>query len=70
MPLLGMETFLNKFKIASDPLKIWIANKPGAPTKSTTHGGFDNDPDTMNEILRSVLGKKPQRPFSKQDSDY
>lgn len=70
MPLLGMETFLNKAKIANDPLKIWIANKPGAPSKSTTHGGFDNDPDTMNDILKSVLGKKPQRPFSKQDLDY
>lgn len=70
MPLLGMEVFLNQEKIARDPLTIWIANRSGAPTKSTTHGQFDNDPDTMNDILRSVLGRKPQRPFSKQDLDY
>ncbi len=28
-------------------------------TKSETHGGFDNDPSTMNHILGKVLGKKP-----------
>ena len=70
MPLLGMETFLKKARVADDPLKIWIANQAGAPSKSTTHGGFDNDPDTMNDILRSALGKKPDRPFSRQDLDY
>lgn len=69
MELLGMEAFLDKTNIGNE-VKIWYAQRKGAPTKSTTHGGFDNDPDTMNDILRSILGKKVVRPFSQQDLDY
>ncbi len=32
---------------------------------SKSHGGFDNDPATMNDILKRVLGKKPKYPFTK-----
>lgn len=68
MPLLGMQNF--DAAVVNDPLKIWYANTQGAPSKSTSHGGFDNDPDTMNGILRTILGKAPKRPFTKQDLDY
>ena len=68
MPLLGMAAFHKP--LAGDPLKIWYANRDGAPSASTTHGGFDNDPDTMNDILRTILGRKPGRPFSQQDLDF
>lgn len=37
---------------------------------SETHGGFDNDPLTMNHILRRVLGHKPVEPFTKENLDY
>lgn len=39
-------------------------------TLSTVHGGFDNDPATLNDILKRVLGKKPKREFTKEDLEY
>lgn len=39
-------------------------------TKSESHGGFDNDPTTMNTVLRRILGKKPTRPFTKKSLKY
>ncbi len=41
-------------------------------TKSETHGGFDNDPSTMNHILGKVLGKKPDedKAFTKANLMY
>ena len=68
MPLLGMEKFHKP--IAGDPVTIYYADANSPHTASTSHGGFDNDPKTMNDILRSVLGKKPERPFSQQDLDF
>lgn len=37
---------------------------------SRSHGGFDNDPATMNDILRRVLDAEPERLFTKQDLTY
>jgi len=40
---------------------------------STWHGGFDNDPLTMNHILRRVLrsaGQEPLREFTRENLDY
>lgn len=70
MPLLGMQKF-NK-PLANDPLNIWYAGMPGSLRKSEnkTHGGFDNDPETMNDILKTILGGAPKRPFSAQDLDF
>ncbi|TNE96304.1 MAG: peptidase C1 [Bacteroidetes bacterium] len=34
---------------------------------STTHGGFDNDPATMNDILRRILDSEPTRKFLHSD---
>ncbi len=40
-------------------------------THSKTHGGFDNDVETMNDILRRVLKRKRlDRPFNQQDLSY
>ena len=36
-------------------------------TDSKTHGGFDNDPATMNTILERVLGMPPKLPFKKEE---
>ncbi len=41
-----------------------------ARTSSETHGGFDNDIDTMNAILATVLKDNPQRKFTEADLDY
>jgi len=39
-------------------------------TASKKHGGFDNDVDTMNDVLRSVLRTTPAREFTRQDLKY
>ena len=39
-------------------------------TASESHGGFDNDVLTMNDVLRTVLGKSPTKPFTAQSLKY
>lgn len=39
-------------------------------SRSETHGGFDNDPATMNAVLYRILGKQPQRPFQTRDLQF
>jgi hypothetical protein len=39
-------------------------------SRSETHGGFDNDRDTMNSVLARVLGAKPRRAFEVRDLQY
>jgi Papain family cysteine protease len=43
------------------------AEGPASTSRSETHGGFDNDPETMNSVLWRILGKKPDRPFTTRD---
>ncbi len=40
------------------------------PTASRTHGGFDNDPATMNTVLRTILGKEPRVLFTPDSLSY
>ena len=56
-PLLGMEKYFNSI-IASKKLKnvhTWSA--PGKESKSTTHGGFDEDQVTMASVISLIKGK-------------
>jgi pimeloyl-ACP methyl ester carboxylesterase len=70
-PLLGMEIFENLVTtINSQPQFIYSNGVEGQRTRSTSHGGFDNDIYTMNHILRSVLGEAPKQPFTKDNLDY
>jgi hypothetical protein len=40
-------------------------------TASTSHGGFDNDPATMNDVLKTVLGKSSvPHPFTPESLRY
>src|SRR5262245_41920940 len=58
-PILGMERYFNE-KIASKKLANvfnWAA--PGNESKSTTHGGFDDDQVTMRSVIRLIKGKLP-----------
>jgi esterase/lipase superfamily enzyme len=66
MPILGMQIF-NKGLTGVD---IVYSEKNGKRSASTSHGGFDNDPATMNDILRRVLGKAPTVPFTETNLDY
>lgn len=50
-----------------------IAGAPGkasSRSRSDTHGGFDNDPDTMNSVLWRILGNQPRRQFTVRDLQY
>ncbi len=52
---------------------VVMAGEPGAPgslSRSATHGGFDNDPDSMNSVLTRILGRLPERAFNARDLQF
>jgi len=73
-PILGMEVHNDELReCAPGRLEFIYSTGPEdnrSRTQATSHGGFDNDPATMNDILRNVLGKEPKRPFRKDDLEY
>lgn len=75
-PILGLEESLRDdrdlrdlFGLGSSGSKgevVWsqsVADHGRSASKSTTHGGFDNDPPTMNSVARRVLGKNDTEPL-------
>jgi hypothetical protein len=42
----------------------------GSVSRSDSHGGFDNDPETLNSVMRRILGAKPKREFELRDLQY
>jgi predicted alpha/beta hydrolase family esterase len=83
VPLLGMQKFLEEDQAVLNFLndRAAIDNLPGivvageegrveARSKSDTHGGFDNDPNTMNSILCRILGKEPAPAFTERDLEF
>ena len=58
-PLLGMQKYTKRLK---GP-KFYFSNGKSGVTRSTSHGGFDNDPNTLNHVMKNILGKKPVKPF-------
>lgn len=72
--ILGMENFCQTVERRVLPrLSVHYSkgNVPGARvTAGATHGGFDNDPLTMNHILRRVVGKTPQLEFTRESLTY
>jgi len=69
--LLGMDSFKNEVKVTARGPNIFRSNGiSGNKTRSKSHGGFDNDPFTMNSVLETVLGKKPGEPFTKKSLKY
>jgi hypothetical protein len=42
----------------------------GSHSTSSTHGGFDNDPATLNSVLHRILGGPPVRPFTTRDLQF
>lgn len=67
-PLLGMQKFSESLP-AKPNQTIYYAGKDRAKTNSHTHGGFDNDANTMNDILATILGAKPRTPFTREVLD-
>jgi hypothetical protein len=71
--ILGMEKY--KRGVATGLKNLTIHYSQGEidlskATKSETHGGFDNDPTTMNNLLKRVLGKRPTCPFTPKSLKY
>jgi hypothetical protein len=81
VPILGMEKFLGADEevkrlvqrtVGGHPVLVLAGRAQGAAStsKSATHGGFDNDPSTLNSILRRILGGEPARAFTSRDLQY
>lgn len=51
-PILGLEKDFRYHDVAG--VKVFAA--PGGSSASATHGGFDDDPDTMNAVIRLIKG--------------
>ncbi len=58
VPILGMETYLNKLAHSPEAqVSHYNSRDHKDHTGSSSHGGFDNDQATMNNMLRLVLGQ-------------
>jgi hypothetical protein len=58
-PILGLEKYFND-KIAAKRLaNVYTWAAPGRESKSTTHGGFDDDQVTMMSVISLMKGKTP-----------
>jgi hypothetical protein len=73
--ILGMMKFRSRLgRVPGSPI-FRILESDGSSSSTTktaskTHGGFDNDVDTMNDVLHSVLRKAPEHEFSKKHLKY
>jgi len=66
--VLGMQRYSKKLADRTG-LKFVYSDGEQGRTTSTTHGGFDNDANTMNDILKSILGGKPPKPFTPDEME-
>jgi len=55
-PILGMEKYFNDTIASNNLPNVYTWNAPGKESKSTTHGGFDDDPVTMASIIALMKG--------------
>jgi len=81
VPLLGMQCFVEQdadlaFLIGGqvDGRPALVVAGQGGPagncSASRTHGGFDNDPDTLNSVMTRILGGAPKRAFTARELKY
>ena len=74
--ILGMQKYSGKIDPPTGLEFIYSGGPNGAEprSQSESHGGFDNDVATMNQLLCSVLGLDSEedipRPFKQADLDY
>ena len=70
-PILGMQKFAKEVARHGDLEMIYSGVGSPARSRSKSHGGFDNDVDTMNDILRNILAGRPViREFTGRDLNY
>ena len=68
-PLLGMQKYSAELPGEPDLEFIYSDGRSGRST-SRSHGGFDNDAPTMNDILATILGSPPPKPFTPEELKY
>ena len=68
MPLLGMEIYADDLTL-KPAHTLHYAGRAAARTDSKSHGGFDNDRKTMNDILATILRRKPSAADGFNDDD-
>ncbi len=73
--ILGMQRYSAELENTSPKALDFVYSKGQKKTTklrsaSESHGGFDNDKYTMNDILSTILGTKPTRPFNDEDLKY
>ena len=56
-PILGMEKYFNDTIASKNLPNVYTWGAPGKESKSTTHGGFDDDPVTMASIIALMKGR-------------
>lgn len=68
-PILGMQRYSKELPATSGLNLHYSDGRTGHVTRSTSHGGFDNDCRTMNAIMRRILGKEPPFPFEESEME-
>ena len=74
--ILGMQKYTGEIDAPTRLEFIYSEGPNGTEprSQSESHGGFDNDVATMNQLLCSVLGLDSEedipRPFTQADLDY
>ncbi|MEH6404429.1 MAG: C1 family peptidase [Sneathiella sp.] len=63
VPILGIEKYSTGLNLPNH----YLSNGKSGPTKAKSHGGFDNDPDTLNSVLKTILGHAPKHPFREEE---
>lgn len=58
-PLAGMELYKDEMQKMTKLVTNYFPNGNGG---SKTHGGFDNDVETLSSIMKRILGKPAERP--------
>ena len=68
-PLLGMQKYSAGLPGEAGLQFVYSDGRQGRST-SRSHGGFDNDAPTMNDILATILGAPPPKPFTPEELEY
>jgi hypothetical protein len=70
-PLLGMQLYSRALEGAAPPGRLeFVYSGASERSRAASHGAFDNDLATLNDLLAGVLGKAAGVPFRDDDLDY
>jgi hypothetical protein len=81
VPILGMKKFLDADPVLAQLFAGKVGGLPavvvsgqaglaGSKSASRSHGGFDNDPDSLNSVMTRILGGAPKRLFTARELKY